>query len=161
MKKYRPLPDYLTIKESQIEGLGLYTKQDIMNNSAIGLTHIKDDRFEGGYIRTPLGGFVNHSERPNCEWSEKDGIITMKSIRDIRPGEELTLKYKWYNVEKSQAHPNGTEDDSDDGSIFGNIGTSQYKELIEGYQKKSGEEFNKWYSTLNKEERVFLSNLFD
>ena len=28
-KYYRPLPDCLTIKESSIEGLGLFTKKDI------------------------------------------------------------------------------------------------------------------------------------
>ena len=53
------------------------------------------------------------------------------------------------------------KDVGDNGGIFGKIGTSQYKELIEGYQNKRGEEFNKWYSALNNEEKVFLSNLFD
>ena len=161
MKQYRPLPSYLTIKESKIEGLGLYTKEGIIRNSVIGITHIKDDRFDNGYIRTPLGGFINHSENPNCEWTEKDGIINMKTVKDIMPGEELTLSYKWYDVEKPNIGNDGIEDDSEGGSIFGRISTSQYRELIEGYQNKTGEEFNKWYSTLNKEERVFLSNLFD
>ena len=30
MSNYRPLPRYLTIAESKIEGLGLYTKQNIL-----------------------------------------------------------------------------------------------------------------------------------
>ena len=98
---YRPIPDYLIIESSFIEGLGLFTTEYIVEDIEIGITHIKDDRFEDGYIRTPLGGFINHSEEPNCETHEKEGIVYMKTIRDIRHGEELTLKYKWYNVSSS------------------------------------------------------------
>ena len=62
---YRPLPKQLTIKDSPIEGLGLYAKEDIKKNSFIGITHIRDEQFENKYIRTPLGGFYNHSDHPN------------------------------------------------------------------------------------------------
>ena len=62
---YRHIPDSLTIKRSPIEGLGLYATKDIKPNAFIGLTHIKDKNFENGYIRTPLGGFYNHSNEPN------------------------------------------------------------------------------------------------
>ena len=62
---YRPLPDSLTIKRSPIEGLGLYATKDIKTNTFIGLTHIYDTNFENNYIRTPLGGFYNHSNNPN------------------------------------------------------------------------------------------------
>ena len=57
---YKPLPSVLTIKKSPIEGLGLYATENIKANCFIGLTHIKDNNFENGYIRTPLGGFYNH-----------------------------------------------------------------------------------------------------
>ena len=62
---YKPLPKCLTIKKSPIEGLGLYATANIKTNCFIGLTHIKDNNFENGYIRTPLGGFYNHSNNPN------------------------------------------------------------------------------------------------
>jgi len=62
---YRPLPKFLTIKNSPIEGLGLYATSNIKVNCFIGLTHIRDKNFENGYIRTPLGGFYNHSNKPN------------------------------------------------------------------------------------------------
>tara|TARA_B100001123_G_scaffold403627_1_gene492295 strand:+ start:1496 stop:1924 length:429 start_codon:yes stop_codon:yes gene_type:complete len=62
---YKPLPQCLTIKKSPIEGLGLYATMFIKNNSFIGVTHIQDKDFENGYIRTPLGGFYNHSNEPN------------------------------------------------------------------------------------------------
>ena len=61
---YRPLPDGLTIKNSPIEGLGLFATKEIKANSFIGITHIRDEQFENKYIRTPLGGFYNHSNEP-------------------------------------------------------------------------------------------------
>ena len=47
---YRPLPEQLTIKNSPIEGLGLYAVEDIKKNSFIGLTHVRDEQFENKYI---------------------------------------------------------------------------------------------------------------
>ena len=76
---YRPLPDFLTIKKSPIEGLGLYATQDIKVNSFIGLTHIQDNNFENGYIRTPLGGFYNHSNNPNVRRVVSDQLPKIKS----------------------------------------------------------------------------------
>jgi hypothetical protein len=157
MKGYRPLPNYLTIKESRIEGLGLYAKENVISGYEIGITHVKDVRFETGLIRTPLGGFINHSEQPNCKWYIDGDLTKVKTIRDIQEGEELTLKYVLYDVEKK----NTEEGYSDDVNIFGKISGPQYKELIEGYQSKSGEEFNEWYKSLPNEERVFLSSMFD
>ena len=61
---YRPLPDGLTIKNSPIEGLGLFATIKIKKNTFIGVTHIRDEQFENKYIRTPLGGFYNHSNDP-------------------------------------------------------------------------------------------------
>ncbi len=61
---YRPLPDGLTIKNSPIEGLGLFATIDIKKNTFIGVTHVRDEQFENKYIRTPLGGFYNHSNDP-------------------------------------------------------------------------------------------------
>ena len=62
---YRPLPKELTIKNSVIEGLGLFATANIKANTFIGVTHIRDEQFENKYIRTPLGGFYNHSNDPN------------------------------------------------------------------------------------------------
>ena len=62
---YRPLPKGLTIKNSVIEGLGLFATGNIKKHSFIGVTHIRDEQFENKYIRTPIGGFYNHSDHPN------------------------------------------------------------------------------------------------
>ena len=75
---YKPLPESLTIKKSPIEGLGLYAAANIKANCFIGLTHIKDNNFENGYIRTPLGGFYNHSNEPNVRRVVSDFLPKLK-----------------------------------------------------------------------------------
>ena len=96
---YRPLPNYLTIKNSKIEGLGLYSTENLIHGKFLGVSHISNDKFENGYIRTPLGGFINHSEEPNCEVREDvDGNLMLFTLRQISPNEELTLKYNLYKV---------------------------------------------------------------
>tara|TARA_B100001123_G_C15038807_1_gene918607 strand:- start:432 stop:860 length:429 start_codon:yes stop_codon:yes gene_type:complete len=76
---YKPLPNFLTIKKSPIEGLGLYATKDIKINSFIGLTHVQDKDFENGYIRTPLGGFYNHSNEPNVRRVVSDKLPKLRS----------------------------------------------------------------------------------
>ena len=48
--------------------------------------------------RTPLGGFLNHSDKPNCQKIEVDGKYYVQTLEDIKEGEELTLKYTLYKV---------------------------------------------------------------
>ena len=43
---YRPLPKEVTIKQSGIEGLGLFAKEDIKSHTDLGLTHIVDISFD-------------------------------------------------------------------------------------------------------------------
>ena len=80
---YKPLPKCLTIKKSPIEGLGLYATTNIKANSFIGLTHIQDNNFENGYIRTPLGGFYNHSNEPNVRRVVSDNLPKLKCCDPI------------------------------------------------------------------------------
>ena len=75
---YRPLPNELTIKNSPIEGLGLFTSKDIKANTFIGVTHIRDEQFENKYIRTPVGGFYNHSNEPNVIRMVSDVLPKLK-----------------------------------------------------------------------------------
>ena len=75
---YRPLPEQLTIKNSPIEGLGLFAINDIKVNTFIGVTHIRDEQFENKYIRTPLGGFYNHSNNPTVMRMVSDSLPTLK-----------------------------------------------------------------------------------
>ncbi len=43
---YRPLPKELTINKSYIEGLGLFAEEDLPANKQLGVSHVKDARFE-------------------------------------------------------------------------------------------------------------------
>ena len=95
---YRPLPQNLTIKSSKIEGLGLFATEDICAYTVLGIAHVYDEEFENKYIRTPLGGFFNHSDEPNCEAYMEGRFIMLKTIKDIKKGEELTAKYWLYSL---------------------------------------------------------------
>jgi len=99
---YKPLPEILTIKDSGIHGLGLFTLEDIEKNINLGITHVKDLRFENSYIRTPLGGFFNHSESPNCFVYEEGDFLYLITLKNIQAGEELTAEYTLYNPEKNE-----------------------------------------------------------
>ena len=95
---YRPLPDYLTIMPSKIEGLGLFALKEIPANKTIGMTHYYLKGEPNDYIRTPLGGFINHSDTPNCALYTVNNKKYLVPEQDIEPLEELTLKYTMYNV---------------------------------------------------------------
>lgn len=103
-KIYRPLPDYLTIKESSIEGLGLFATADIPKDKWIGYTHlhILGNRTQEDWVRLPLGGFYNHSDTPNCYSNNKGWFKELYSKEDIKAGEELTCKYDLYNVNQNK-----------------------------------------------------------
>jgi len=99
---YKPLPESVTIKQSGVHGLGLFANQKINKATNLGTTHLKID---DTLIRTPLGGFINHANEPNCVKVElllsegsnrkKWNLITTK---DIKGGEELTVRYTFYNI---------------------------------------------------------------
>ena len=102
---YKPLPESLTIRSSGIHDLGLFADQDIKQATNLGITHIKID---DTIIRTPLGGFINHSNTPKCAkvelrangyqgetFKKKWNLVT---LQDIKKGEEITLRYTFYHV---------------------------------------------------------------
>ena len=98
---YRPLPEGLTIKKSPIEGLGLYATQNIKANTFIGLTHILDERFDNNYLRTPLGGFYNHSDNPNIQRMITNVLPVLK-FGENAPNPDDKSKVK--NIEGSREH---------------------------------------------------------
>ena len=98
---YRPLPEGLTIKESNIDGLGLFSDINIEKGLNAGITHITDPITKKLY-RTPLGGFINHSEKPNAKIVEVQRVRYLYFLKDIEPNEEITVKYTMYNPMKVQ-----------------------------------------------------------
>ena len=105
---YKPLPESVTIKKSGIHDLGLFADQDIKKATNLGMTHLK---IGDTIFRTPLGGFINHSNTPNClkvelRMTDEDlqghkydykkwNLITSQ---DIKKGDELTVRYTFYKV---------------------------------------------------------------
>ena len=105
---YKPLPDSLTIKTSKVNGLGLFAKEDIPQATNLGMTHFK---ISDKVFRTPLGGFINHSNTQNCikvelRMTNEDVKVNtyhykkwnLIIIKDIKQGEELTLTYTFYKI---------------------------------------------------------------
>jgi hypothetical protein len=103
---YKPLPESLTIQQSGIDGLGLFAKEGIAQGTNLGMTHIK---LNGNIVRTPLGGFINHSDDANVVKVEllmtNEGKIkfdykkwNLVTLRNIKKGEELTVRYTFYKV---------------------------------------------------------------
>ena len=103
LKQYSPLPSGLTVADSRISGQGLFATRRLVMGTDLGISHYRIDK---EYIRTPLGGFINHSDKPNCQRNQvrirpgfdKWNITVME---DIEEGEELTLKYNLYVPEKA------------------------------------------------------------
>jgi hypothetical protein len=100
---YKPLPESLTISTSGIDGLGLFAKAGVAQGTNLGMSHLK---MSETIFRTPLGGFINHSNDHNCVKVElnmtnqkfnyqKWNLVT---TRDIKKGEELTTQYTFYKV---------------------------------------------------------------
>ena len=91
---YKPLPDSLEIRDSEIHGQGVFAKQDIIAGHNLGITHLG----LVGQYRTPLGGFLNHSDNPNCFIHDNEAQSFLYSVRPIGKEEELTVYYRKYNV---------------------------------------------------------------
>ena len=104
-EKYEPLPDSVFIRKSSIHGYGLFARTPIKSGQHLGMSHIFAPGFsKDSYIRTPLGGFINHSDTPNCkkEESPEESAITyytLVTIADIPADTELTLSYTLYEID--------------------------------------------------------------
>ena len=121
---YQPLPNCITVKKSEIHGLGLFATEDIPKGTNLGVAHIliphSDDIFAQSYSRTPLGGFYNHSDDPNCVIKSKihyfassadykrlvTTIMELFTEKDIKKGEEITSKYILYKIDEKKAKVN-------------------------------------------------------
>ena len=86
-KMYKPLPDNLTIKTSDLHGQGLFASENIGEGTNLGTSHVELGRM---ILRTPLGGFINHSNKPNCVKSKylkviKCPVKTLERLKRIGP----------------------------------------------------------------------------
>ena len=92
---YQALHSRLHIQKSSVASQGIFARENIPAGFGLGMSHIV---VEEVIYRTPLGGFINHSEDPNCvKWWEEDKYF-MKTLKPIHKGEELFLEYTFYKV---------------------------------------------------------------
>ena len=93
---YKPLPEGLTIKDSKVHGLGLFTTKAFPAGTDFGETHVfVVNRNRRDWVRTPLGGFINHSEEPNCYINTETEDRTLYSVRPLEAEEEVTVFYRF------------------------------------------------------------------
>ena len=108
IERYRPLPKELRLGFSKIHDIGLFAKEKITRGQNLGISHIQIGK---ELFRTPLGGFINHSDKPNCTKSmaritNSDDLLLktdykiwrLFTLEDIKTGEELTLSYTFYKI---------------------------------------------------------------
>ena len=116
IKQYNPLPSGLTIADSRISGQGLFTTRKLVAETNLGMSHVELGKL---ILRTPMGGFINHSNNPNCvkakslltrqQWNSLYDLPKDKydhdfprwdlvTIKDIEEGEELTVYYTFYTI---------------------------------------------------------------
>ena len=98
---YKPLPEGLTIKESKVQGLGLFATKDFDADVVLGIVHILNKNFPHGAIRPALGAFYKHSGNPTCRnvagfWHQLP-VKYLKTTKPIKTGEELTAEYSLYD----------------------------------------------------------------
>ena len=100
---YKPLPKEIRLGFSNIHDIGLFAKEGIGQGTNLGMSHLEiGDKM----IRTPLGGFINHSNDANCVkvelrmTNEKFNYKkwNLMTLQDIKEGEELTVKYTFYEI---------------------------------------------------------------
>jgi hypothetical protein len=102
------LPPDVRLGFSDIEGVGVFAKENIKQGHNFGMSHLK---LGSRIIRTPLGGFINHADHPNCfkvelRYTNEDDpavafnykIWNLVALKDIKEGEELTVKYTFYTI---------------------------------------------------------------
>jgi SET domain-containing protein len=98
------------VKDSKIHGLGLFSKKFIPNGFVLGAGEI-DKSLAGEYEKKDLYGvydkkyeqlnifqiggsrYINHCLEPNVAYQIEEKMIIAIAIKDIKPGEEITLNY--------------------------------------------------------------------
>lgn len=97
------------IKDSSIEGQGVFASEKIKKNCVIGPAYEIIGETNGKYIAgdiTILGLMHNHSNTPTARPEMYNNTIYFEAIKSIKVGEEITCDYNEYynvlNIEKPQ-----------------------------------------------------------
>lgn len=79
--------DFITVKESKLEGVGLFTSKDIEKGELICPVRIGQDR-------TIAGRYSNHALHPNSMPCIKGSEFYIIASCDINAGDEITMNYR-------------------------------------------------------------------
>ncbi len=131
---YSPLPTMVKVGRSEIDGHGILATEFIPKNSNIGISHVDVAKltfigkvnittmqreyvefprgvFHNELIRTPLGGFLNHSPNPNCMLLEDKFLWNLWTTEDVYPGDELCVDYNLYRCGYKESCEEVTDED--------------------------------------------------
>ena len=75
-----------------IHGLGLHASLDWKPGVYLGESHVWSVE-DHDWVRTPLGGFINHSSNPNCFILTQENKRQLYTVKPIKEGEEITVFY--------------------------------------------------------------------
>jgi hypothetical protein len=76
------------VKESKIQGLGLFTDQEFNEGDVIGIAHVN------GKPSGIIGRYHNHSDKPNAHSVTIGNKRYVAALRPLRKGEEITVDYR-------------------------------------------------------------------
>jgi len=91
-----PKPEHLIIKKSPWYGTTVFTNKDISEGKVIAMTIHENYNKNEGYFNTPFGiGFnsTDNLKEVNAVAVVEKLCVRIISIRDIKAGEEILLKY--------------------------------------------------------------------
>jgi len=120
IKKGYSIPNCLELKKSPLHGLGVFATEFIPEGTELGIGHYFDYHDRNSFkiinLRTPIVAFFNYNTDPNIILKQESPIPKWKcgysmhnriyAKRDIQKGEELLLKYSWYDPTKSDTENN-------------------------------------------------------
>ena len=90
------MPFALSARIAEYEG-EIITWDEAMHRRRIGLGHCICDLEDGSCIDGRIGGngteYINHSCKPNCGLLLVKGKLAIYALRNIAPGQELTVNY--------------------------------------------------------------------
>ena len=97
MTDYLPLPDIVTLLKVGDDFI-ISARDYITDNTLVGVAFYQSESrmFRKGLIVTPLGGFLGHSENPNCMLITKDKEWILWVIKDIQVHYPLTINKRLY-----------------------------------------------------------------
>ena len=87
------LGELVCLKDSNIHGIGLFAKQNILKDTFIHYTHGYHRRYKDWINLVPNCKYNHSKENENCEIVIEDKVIKMVASKDIREGEELLVDY--------------------------------------------------------------------